>query len=61
MEPLDGDVRGRAWYFGDDAVVFDVELLLCAGAVLAFDDEVGGGEDLRRGSAVVVRSASGRS
>ena len=32
--------------FGDDAVVFDVELLLCAGAVLAFDDVVGGGEDL---------------
>ena len=35
---------GRAEGFGDDAVVFDVELLLRAGAVLAFDDEVGGGE-----------------
>jgi hypothetical protein len=31
--------------FGDDAVVLDVELFLRAGAVLAFDDEVGGGED----------------
>ena len=28
--------------FGDDAVVFDVELFLRSGSVLAFDDEVGG-------------------
>ena len=42
---LDGDsVVGVV--LGDDAVVFDVELLLCAGAVLAFYDVVGGGEDL---------------
>ena len=27
--------------FGYDSVIFDVELLLCSGAVLAFDDEVG--------------------
>jgi hypothetical protein len=32
---------GRAEVLGDDAVVLDVELLLRAGAVLAFDDEVG--------------------
>ena len=36
---------GRAEGLGDDAVVLDVELLLRAGAVLAFDDEVGGGEE----------------
>ncbi len=51
----DGDGSRRAVGvrigFGDDAVVFDVELLLCAGAVLAFDDEVGGGEGGGRGSA----------
>src|SRR5271168_166032 len=32
--------------FGDHAVIFDVELLLGAGAVLAFDDVVGGLPDL---------------
>ena len=32
---------GSRIVFGDDAVVFDVELLLRAGAVLAFDDVVG--------------------
>src|SRR5260370_15022253 len=31
---------------GDDAVVLDIELFLGAGAVLAFDDVVGGGEDV---------------
>ncbi len=47
---LDGDgVEGAVGVkvgFGDDAVVFDVELLLCAGVVFAFYDVVGGGEDL---------------
>ena len=42
----DGDSSASGCVLGDDAVVFDVELLLGAGAVLAFDDEVGGGEDL---------------
>src|ERR1700736_3680924 len=31
---------------GDDPVVLDVELFLRAGAILAFDDVVGGGEDV---------------
>src|SRR5216683_1234061 len=35
-----GDAVGHL-ALGDDAVVFDVELLLGSGAVLAFDDEVG--------------------
>ena len=35
---------GCAEGFGDDAVVFDVELFLRASAVFTFDDEVGGGE-----------------
>ena len=32
---------------GDDAVRLDVELLLMAGPILAFHDEVGGGKSLR--------------
>src|SRR5260370_6143367 len=41
----DGDAFGCG-VFGDDAVVLYVELLLGSGAVLAFDDEVGGLPDL---------------
>ncbi len=40
----DGDTVGGG-VLGDDAVVFDVELLLGSGAVLAGDDVVGSGED----------------
>ena len=46
--------------FGDDAVVFDVELLLRSGSVLAFDDEVGFLPDLV-GDWESGSSASGRS
>ena len=41
MEPRTVTPDAVGIVFGDDAVVFDVELLLRAGAVLAFDDEVG--------------------
>ena len=46
MEPRTVTAVVSAVVLGDDAVVFDVELLLRAGAVLAFDDVVGCGEDL---------------
>ena len=48
MEPrtvtLEDAAGGVEIAFGDDAVGFDVELLLRAGGVLAFDDVVGGFE-----------------
>ena len=43
---------------GDDAVVFDVELLLRAGAVLAFDDEVGVLRRLLRSASIGLRRPS---
>ena len=46
---LHGAADGYAFFcvvFGDDSVVLDVELLLGSGAVLAFDDVVGGLPDL---------------
>jgi hypothetical protein len=49
----DGDAFGRG-VFGDDAVVLDVELLLGSGAVLPFDDEVGGLPDLFRDGGLVL-------
>ncbi len=48
MDEVEGALHGASYRYafglgvlGDDAVVFYVELLLCSGAVLAFDDEVG--------------------
>ena len=48
MDEVEGALHGASYryaclgvVFGYDSVVFYVELLLCSGAVLAFDDEVG--------------------
>jgi hypothetical protein len=57
MQPetvTDSSEPSGARRLGDDAVVLDVELLLRAGAVLAFDDEVGGGEDGFEGGVVAA-------
>src|SRR6266478_7237040 len=61
VDEVEGTLHGAAYgyafgrgVFGDDAVVFDVELLLGSGAVLAFDDEVGFCPDLIRDWGLVL-------